>query len=440
AVLTATCVRLREALRAAAAGFVVPQGTSFRLLATDGGRLDITTGGRACSAGQRITIVPTAGGLETGLPVNCGGRTVGALALRWNPGGTPCPDRVAAWMTVASALAAPSLAAAVRGSGSATAEEIVGDSDGMVAVRRAVDRAAPAPFPVLIEGESGSGKELVARALHRRSPRRDRSFVALNCAAIPDDLLEAELFGHARGAFTGALIERPGVFEEAHGGTLFLDEVGELSPRAQAKLLRVLQEGEVRRIGENVPRRVDVRVVAATNRDLRAEVAAARFRIDLMYRLDVVRIAVPPLRERITDLPVLVDRFWRQATDRVQSRAVLSSATLATLARHTWPGNVRELQNVLASLAVRAPRRGVVMPSALPWSGEAAVDSPLRLDLARREFEIRFVRAALVRNGGHRARAACELGLSRQGLTKLMARLGVADGVVPPGGCREPGR
>src|SRR5205807_9451645 len=166
-------------------------------------------------------------------------------------------------------------------------------------------RAARAPFSVLIEGESGCGKELVARALHRCGPRRDRPFCILNCAALPDDLVEAELFGHSRGAFTGAIAERPGVFEEAHGGTLFLDEIGELSLRAQAKVLRVIQEGELRRIGENISRRVDVRIVSATNRDLLAEATASRFRMDLLYRLDVIRIAVPPLRDRREDIALL---------------------------------------------------------------------------------------------------------------------------------------
>jgi len=156
------------------------------------------------------------------------------------------------------------------------------------------------------------------------------------------------------------------VFEEAHTGTLFLDEIGELSCRAQAKVLRTIQEGELRRVGENLPRRVDVRLVAATNRDLRQEAAAGRFRVDLLYRLDVIRIAVPPLRERRDDIALLADHFWRDATARVGSRATLATATLAALARYDWPGNVREVQNVLAALAVRSPRRGVVPPSALP--------------------------------------------------------------------------
>jgi transcriptional regulator with PAS, ATPase and Fis domain len=293
-------------------------------------------------------------------------------------------------------------------------------------LRDAVERAAAAPFPVLVEGESGCGKELVARAIHRGSPRRDRAFCTVNCAALPDDLLEAELFGHARGAFTGAVADRPGVFEEAHGGTLLLDEVGELSARAQAKLLRVIQEGELRRVGENASRRIDVRIVAATNRDLRTEVSAGRFRLDLLYRLDVVRIVVPPLRDRREDIPLLAEHFWRDATARVGSRATLAAATQAALARHDWPGNVRELQNVLAALAVRCPRRGAIPPSALPAQfGAARRTEAWRFEDARRTFEEGFVRAALVRAGGHRGRAAEELGVSRQGLTKLMSRLGI---------------
>ena len=191
----------------------------------------------------------------------------------------------------------------------------------------------------------------------------------------------------------------------------------------------MIQEGELRRIGENQSRRVDVRVISATNRDLRQEVAAARFRLDLLYRLDVIRLVVPPLRERREDISVLADHFWREAASRIGSRAVLAATTTAALARYDWPGNVRELQNVLAALAVRAPRRGVVPPEALPPQfGESGCAEACRLDDARRTFEERFVRAALVRTGGHRGRAATELGVTRQGLTKLLTRLGIAGG------------
>jgi transcriptional regulator with GAF, ATPase, and Fis domain len=242
---------------------------------------------------------------------------------------------------------------------------------------------------------------------------------------MPEDLVDAELFGHAKGAFTGAAGERVGLFEGADGGTVFLDEVGELSPRAQAKLLRVLQEGEIRRIGENFTRPIEARLVAATNRSLRAEAEAGRFRKDLLYRLDVIRIVVPPLRDRVEDIPLLAARFWRQCTERIGSKAVLGRSALSVLARYDWPGNVRELQNVLTGLAVAGPSRGVVGASAVPAAIARAV-KPLpdqSLHRARFEFEQRFVGAALARTAGHRGRTATALGLSRQGLAKLMQRL-----------------
>jgi len=278
---------------------------------------------------------------------------------------------------------------------------------------------------VLIEGESGAGKELVARAIHRSGCRRDRAFCALNCAAMPEDLIDAELFGHARGAFTGAANERLGLFESADGGSLFLDEVGELSPRAQAKVLRALQEGEIRRIGETLTRSFDTRLIAATNRSLRGEVEAGRFRQDLLYRLDVIRIHVPPLRQRLEDIPLLAARFWGAAAARIDSRAVLGKSAVSALTRYDWPGNVRELQNVLTALVVAAPRRGVVGDSALPSAIARATPPETResLESARQKFEQRFVRAALARAAGHRGRTAAALGVSRQGLAKLMERL-----------------
>ena len=234
--------------------------------------------------------------------------------------------------------------------------ELIGESAAMVAVRDAIVRAAASPFPVVIEGESGCGKELVARAIHARSARRDRRFCPINCAALVDDLVESELFGHVRGAFTGASTDRPGMFEEASGGTLFLDEIAELGGRVQAKLLRTLQEGEVKRLGEATVRKVDVRIVAATNRPLGKQVAHGAFRADLWYRLDVIRFTLPPLRERLDDVPLLVEHLWRGLQARTGSRARLSTTALAALAAYDWPGNVRELQNVLASMLVATPR------------------------------------------------------------------------------------
>ena len=213
---------------------------------------------------------------------------------------------------------------------------------------------------MLVEGESGTGKELVARALHRLSRRGSRRFCAINCAALTDDLVEAELFGFARGAFTGAIGHRAGLFEEANGGTLFLDEVSELSARAQAKLLRTLQEREIRRLGENASRAIDVRIIAATNRPLSDAAGRGAFREDLMFRLAVVRIRMPPLRDRIEDVPLLAQGFWRQAGTDAGKRAALGPDAVTALCRYPWPGNVRELQNVVSALMVAAPVRGRV--------------------------------------------------------------------------------
>ena len=313
-------------------------------------------------------------------------------------------------------------------------QEILGRSQSIIDVRTAVTRAAVTSFPVLIEGESGTGKELVSRALHRLSPRRDRRFMAVNCAALTDDLIEAELFGHARGAFTGAVGPRAGLFEEAHGGTLFLDEVSELTPRAQAKLLRVLQEREVRRVGENAARPVDVRIVAATNLPLSEAVARGKFRDDLRFRLAVIGIRLPPLRERLEDLPLLIHVFWRRALAETGKRAVLTPAALARLARHSWPGNVRELQNIVAGLAVAAPSCGRVTDRHVNQvltheCGDTNESNQpgLPLEAARRVFERRLVAATMARHAGRRSAAAQELGLTRQGLAKTLRRLGLAE-------------
>jgi DNA-binding NtrC family response regulator len=420
--------RLRQHLHAAAVAFVAVRGGLTNIVASTGSRLDAEIAERAAASGTTIPPHCHHHRVEAAAPIVYGGEPIGAVCARWPIGSTYDNSRAASVLTMSAAAAAPILAAiAARNvQGAEGVGELLGITPAMVALRQSVARAAAAPFGVLVEGESGSGKELVARAIHRGSARRNKPFCTLNCAALPDDLVEAELFGHARGAFTGAVGDRAGVFEEAHGGTLFLDEIGELTPRAQAKVLRVVQEGELRRVGENVTRRVDVRIVSATNRALRHEVDAGRFRLDLLYRLDVVHITVPTLRDRREDIALLAEQFWRDAIGRVGSSATLGASTLAALARHDWPGNVRELQNVLAALAVRTPKRGVVPPSALPPQfGERGAAERWSLDEARRTFEVSFVRAALVRTGGHRGRAAAELGVTRQGLTKLMNRLGI---------------
>jgi transcriptional regulator with GAF, ATPase, and Fis domain len=432
-VLAGICTRLRSRLRAFSVAFMVEEQGTFIPLACDGARPKPALAARIMAMGRPIEPRRVEEHVEGGAPIRYGGRLVGALIARWTIASTVDTAGASLLLTTGSAAAGPAVAGAVARRASPAAighSQLLGTSAGMEDLRRAVDRAAAAPFAVLIEGESGSGKELVARALHRRGPRRDRPFCTLNCAALPDDLVESELFGHARGAFTGAVAERPGVFEEASTGTLFLDEIGELSLRAQAKVLRTIQEGELRRLGENIARRIDVRIVAATNRDLRQEATAGRFRLDLLYRLDVIRMAVPPLRDRPEDIPMLSEHIWHEASGRVGSRATLGAATVAALARYDWPGNVRELQNVLAALAVRSPKRGVVPPTALPPHFEGArPDHSCRLDEARRTFDARFIRAALARSGGHRARAAEEIGVTRQGLTKLMLRLGISDSI-----------
>jgi transcriptional regulator with GAF, ATPase, and Fis domain len=432
ATLTAVCDHAERRLGAAAVVFFGIERGSYVRIAGKGARLEHAVAEQATTAGLPVAPHRIEERIEAAVPIRYGGQVIGAMAARWTLGRSPDASRAVSVLTMAATAAAPLMSAILSGRQRAAAPAtsgLLGVSVAMAEIRRAAERAAGAPFAVLIEGESGSGKELVARAVHRGGPRRDRPFCTLNCAALPDDLVESELFGHARGAFTGAVAERVGVFEEAHSGTLLLDEVGELSLRAQAKLLRVIQEGELRRIGENVSRRIDVRIVSATNRDLTREVAAGRFRLDLLYRLDVLHIIVPPLRDRPDDIPLLVEHFWREAAGRLGSRATLSAAAIASLARYKWPGNVRELQNVLAALAVRVARRGVVAPEVLPPQFREHHSSPsCRLEQARRTFEEGFVRAALVRTGGRRAQAAAELGITRQGLTKLMTRLGIVEG------------
>jgi len=429
ALLQDICGRVRHVVHAAAVAFAAPTGRGWEILAGDGPRMEPNIAERVIGAGMTILPHRVRDRLEAAAVVQYGGTAIGALTARWTVGTSHDLSRVPGVLAMVAAAAAPLVSALVARRARSNPPhglELVGLTPSVQELRRAVERAATAPFAVLVEGESGSGKELVARGIHQTGPRRARPFCILNCAALPDDLVEAELFGHARGSFTGAIADRPGVFEEANGGTLFLDEIGELSPRAQAKVLRVIQEGEIRRIGENIARRVDVRVVSATNRDLRREVDAGRFRLDLLYRLDVVRIQVPPLRERREDIALLLDHFWADLTRRTGSRAVLSAGVRTALMAYDWPGNVRELQNVLAALVVKSPKRGVVPPTALP-AQVATVPEPaaLRLRAARRTFEDAFIRAALVKSGGHRGRAADQLGVTRQGLTKLMARLGI---------------
>jgi two-component system response regulator HydG len=423
--------RVAQEVRATRVDLLSSDAGPVSVLLSLGTGLTTRLGSRVLDAG--ITIGPETqnGGHEIGVPVRLGTRLLAAFVARWPLDRMP-PANAAPLLQLAAAIAAPrvdSQLAAARLTSAATISvpALIGPSAAMNDVRRAIARAAPAPFNVLIEGESGTGKELAARALHHLSPRRERRLCDVNCAALAEELLDSELFGHARGAFTGAVAERAGLFEDANGGTLFLDEIADLSPRGQAKLLRVLQQHEVRRVGETFSRKVDVRLVAAANRDMQAEAEEGRFRRDLLYRLEVIRIHIPPLRERPEDVVILAQHFWRDAAPRVGTSARLTHATLAALTRYHWPGNVRELQNVIAALAVAAPASGRVRPLLLPAAiSGASAATMLRLEEARAQCERRCVEVALARAGGNRSRAARELGVTRQGLLKMMNRLGMA--------------
>jgi two-component system, NtrC family, response regulator AtoC len=274
--------------------------------------------------------------------------------------------------------------------------------EGMVEVLELIARVADTDVPVLVCGESGTGKELVARALHACSGRREHPFVKVNCAALPAELLESELFGFERGAFTGAIQQKPGKFEFANHGTMFLDEIGEMSPQLQAKLLQVLQDGEFSRLGGKSDVRVDARIIAATNRDLERGVAAGQFRQDLFFRLDVVRIVLPPLRERRTEIPMFVDYFLdRLSRQYNKTRPTLSSEMLGLFMQYPWPGNVRELENVLKRaviLGTEAPIRKEMLqaitprpshepPGANPGTAGAAADAGSQPSMGRRSTD-----------------------------------------------------
>jgi two-component system response regulator AtoC len=310
---------------------------------------------------------------------------------------------------------------------------MLGRSDAIAKVFRMIEKAAAYDTTVLIQGESGTGKELVARALHERGSRASASFVAVNCGAIPDSLLESELFGHKRGAFTDASSDKPGLFEEAHGGTLFLDEIGELPLSTQVKLLRVLQEGTLRRLGENRDREVDVRVVAATVRNLKEEVDHGRFREDLFYRLNVLPIEVPPLRERRDDLTLLIDFFVERNNTRLGTRirGVDAKAKKLLLAYH-WPGNVRELENVVERAMVLADEEvltEVDLPERLrePDPAHAILASgELSIKKTQRFIEETLIRKALEKTGGNRTQASKLLEISHRALLYKIKDFGIS--------------
>src|SRR5512138_1626361 len=307
-------------------------------------------------------------------------------------------------------------------------EHIVGRSSAIQELLERVRRVAPTDATILISGESGTGKELVARALHVASRRGERPFVPVNCAAITETLLESELFGHAKGSFTGATRARRGLFEEANGGTLFIDEIGETTPGFQAKLLRALQEGEIRRVGESTPVQVDVRVIAATNQDLRRAISERRFREDLFYRLAVVPLRIPPLRERREDIPLLAAHFLQRFVRRTGAQKALSPGAVGRLQSHDWPGNVRELENIIEQAAALSAGTDIHPEDVhLEAHGPAggAHDAHRTLAAAVEEAERRTIDAALTRCGGDLARVARDLGVSATTLWRKMKRLGI---------------
>ncbi len=313
---------------------------------------------------------------------------------------------------------------------------LTGRAPAMIELYKEIARVAPVRSTVLVVGESGTGKELVARAIHKHSPRATCAFVPVNCGALTETLLEAELFGHVRGSFTGAHADRKGLWEEAEGGTLFLDEIGETSPAMQVKLLRALQEGEIRRVGASRTTRVDARVVAATNRDLETEVKTGKFREDLFYRLGVVMLHVPPLRDRRGDITLLAERFLRAAAEGAARHLRFAQGTLAVLSAYDWPGNVRELESAVEYAALHA-RGAEVAPEDLPAKLQAfaaharvaAQPSPLATlyaDLpSLDELERRYLLHVLERVRGNRTRAAEVLKIDRRTLYRMAERFGV---------------
>jgi DNA-binding NtrC family response regulator len=311
-------------------------------------------------------------------------------------------------------------------------DNVVGHSPAMQEIFATIMRVAPTRATVLLAGESGVGKDLIARAIHFHSPRRDRPFVKINCTAIPENLMESELFGFEKGAFTGANVSKPGRFETADTGTAFLDEIGDVPGSIQVKLLRVLQEREFERLGSNKTRQIDVRILAATNRDLRAALEEGTFREDLYYRLNVVPLNIPPLRERKEDIPFLAEHFVRKLAVETGSTAdSISEGAIKRLIEYPWPGNVRELENVIErSLVLAAGKRleaADIRLEANPRARESATDSFLPDGMTLDEHERAIIREALRRADGNKSQAARLLGVTRNALRYRLSQMGMED-------------
>lgn len=342
--------------------------------------------------------------------------------------------------TVNRALDARAPAATIDLSASPIPAGLLGRSRVMLEVYKQIALAADSATPVLVIGESGTGKELVARAIHDYGKGAARPFVAVNCAALAETLLESELFGHVRGAFTGAIADKKGLFEQASGGTIFLDEIGETTPGLQVKLLRVLQEGELRPVGGTRSVKVNARVLAATNRDLHQEVAAKRFRQDLYYRLSAFIIHLPALRDRRDDIPLLLGQFVRNASARARRDVQLTHPALEQLTAHDWPGNVRELENVVERLVIgsRTGRVDRADVNAVVRSDTARLDEAFAGLPSLDELERRYLLHVLEIARGNRTRAAAILKVDRKTLYRMAARFGVPLGKGQPGGDEAP--
>ena len=314
---------------------------------------------------------------------------------------------------------------------------LIGESETMRTVVRLIEEVAQSDVTVLIEGESGTGKEIAARLIHTHSQRHDKAFISVNCAAFAEQLLEAELFGHVKGAFTGAAAQKPGRFQLADHGTLFLDEIGDLSPKGQGDLLRVLEDGAFRMVGGSELIRVDVRIIAATNKKLLESVAGGKFREDLFYRLNVVPIVMPPLRERADDIPLLINRFFERFGARHQRGAKrLSPAALQLCQRFPWPGNVRQLRNTVERMVITC-RTAVVEVDALPdflrEFDQNQITFTVRPGTTLAEVEKLLIRQTLARVTANRAEAAKILGISRRSLQYKLKQYGLLDSVTPAG-------
>ncbi len=312
---------------------------------------------------------------------------------------------------------------------------LLGHSESVRTLARLIDEVAKSDVTVLVEGESGTGKELVARSIHLKSPRHEKTFISVNCAALPEQLLEAELFGHVKGAFTGAVANKPGRFQLADGGTLFLDEIGDLSPKGQGDLLRVLEDGAFRMVGGTDLVHVNVRVIAATNKKLHEAVAAGKFREDLFYRLQIVPISVPPLRERAEDIPLLIEHFLDHfAAKHKRRRKTIATEAIQLCQRFPWPGNVRQLRNVIERLVLTCPSATVgvnELPDFLRAHDRDATTFAIRPGMSLAEVEKVLIRQTLTHVTANREEAAKLLGISRRSLQYKLKQYGLLDGEPP---------